>query len=959
MNNFMEMPSFLESKQVIKGSDSRIAEFFKNRKNAGIASLAILLLAIPLTVWLLQKSQIFAPKADVKPIQLVMGSDSCVVSTDPNKVTCGAFPIKLTSPFSLDEATPSGTPNVSPASSGSPSPSPAVDVISCLKSSLSLSAPLTAANKNNTTLLYWKSIVTLAQAKAAAASCGAQMLNPTNFTSLTLENLVRGAGANPTRSVLVEGPCTDVKVNEYRAGGVKVSADVQCNASDPELSFKVYPATNQFDGIGDFGGNGDPAFIISNVIPSPTPAVSPSAVASAIASPSLNPSPSASASVSPSSSPSPSPSLAPPTAPLTTPMAFSCLYNPVAYSFDLYAPQSLTGITAIQVSQDAAFTNPYVSTTYTASGVNNLYKGPMTFTNNFQSAFRLDTVYYARLMRGDVAGAARTFRVPTCEESNNNDPNNNGSSLYNTVFHASADKLWSILSVKQVDAQSPIASASASATASASIIPSVQGTTYYRVAETEAELADAPLVPYDEHPILTNFTYKNAAPGFRQIWAEFFPVTGDSKVEHVAVEILEPEPVITSLDCSMDVSKQELKLTLNGSRFGDTKGKVSADAVDVQILDWNASQVIATVKPAGSLDTGRLFKVVMTRSDGKILPEVNCQVDTTLIALGARLFCREPGKFDTNGVQVVLVDENGSRVNETVTISKEGLIENLKTKLQIGKLYAVSVKAPYSLRRNAYFTAARGTNVVTADDSPSFILPVGDIAPVILSDGKINTLDRSEIVRQWSVLGTSTKTGDFNRDTKVNSIDWACMRYDFNNEDEAVPARAVMPTPAPTATASPSGSSQASSTPSPSAAARAAYFLLEASGSGTFVKNTEFPIDVRIWSQNEAANLFAAKIGFDASMLEVVRIEKGTVLTSWAEEFVDNQTGNISLVAGKPTPGVITTEGNDPLMARIIFKGKTAGNTPVALNQGSRIYSNRDNQNILTSLLTTEIIITN
>lgn len=521
-----------------------------------------------------------------------------------------------------------------------------------------------------------------------------------------------------------------------------------------------------------------------------------------------------------------------------------------------------------------------------------------------------------------------------------------------------------------VDGEAPAsASQSPSQTASGTPSANLPGTSFYKVAETEAGLTGAAVLPYTTQGLIYDFSFSSGTPGVRQIWAEFIGADGSTKKEHIAVEIVEPSPQITSLDCSLDISKQNLKITVNGSRFGTGNGKIVVDSKDAQILSWDQNQVTATVKPDGNLDNGKLFKVQVTRSDSKILPEVNCQVGTTLISLGARLFCREPGKFDLNGVKVTLVDENGNKVDEEVTVDSAGIIKNLKTKLQVGKLYAISVKAPYSLRKNAQFMAASGTNVISPADGQPFILPVGDIAPVILQDGKINTLDRSEIVRQWSILGSATKTGDFNRDTKINSIDWACMRYDFNAEDEAIPARAQLssPSPVPSSASSATPSVLVSSSPlasvsvSPSPQAstgRSAFFLIEPVEGGSYILDDEFIVDIKVSSPVEAANLFSAKISFDPTALEVSRIERGTALTSWAEEAFDNQAGTLALTAGLPTPGLKTEGDVTPTMARIIFKSKKIGSTNITITNASKIFSNSNNSDILKEYVSQAVAIT-
>lgn len=1035
----METPDFLQpAKSQIEQTTKSF--FGEKKKWLSVISLIVLVLGIPLAVWLLQRAQIFAPKAEVKPIELVTGGDSCVISTDPNKVTCASFPIKLTSPL----GPPVGT----------------------------------------------------------GASCNVDSDCQSGDKCFKYQDYPGSCKPSDTICAqVVTRACEDVPQGQ---GRLSRCADFPTSCHVP------------------------PGWIIEG--------------------PHRSPSPTASASASIARSPSPSP----PSAPSTTPPAFSCVnQNQVgSYVFHLIWPQTETGITSAQVSADAVFSNPYVSTTFVQSGTNMLAKGPGNFSNNFQTAFRVDTTYYARLMRGNTPGTVATLRVPSCppEDDYFNDPNNNDSGnegsngllplpnnfagilsklvkgygmpgfpiaraqmdlcsnlienfsfeqpqvinpatnnswidygaaansssattanipgwdpraanasyqveIQKLLFGPAADgsqyaeidipgiisltqplptqsgqqyqikfsysprpdlsanqiqklgvywngqqvgavdgtqhgagtnwqeKTFTVagiegtsklgigaltdstagggnlidnVSVTQISGQcDPDASPSASPSPEAS----GSGTLYYKVAESEAGLAEAQITPYTEQPTITDFTFSDPTPGTKQIWVEFIGLDTGSRKEHISVDLVEPEPEIASLDCSVDIAKKDLKITLTGSRLGNGSGKITANGKDSQILTWSGSEVTATIKPEGSLEDGKLFKVLLTRADGRVLPEATCLVNTTVLSLGARLFCREPGKFDVSGVKVTLVDENGNKVNEEVTIDKDGLIKGLKTKLQVGKLYAISVKAPNSLRRNAQFTAANGTNVITQAEEANFILPVGDISPVILPDGKINTLDRSEIVRQWSVLGAgSNKTGDFNRDTKVNSIDWACMRYDFNKEDDSVPSQVAAspsPTSSPIASAVvPSPSPSASSSPTQ----RAAYFLLGPEGDGTYSLNKEFSFDVNIWSQNEAANLFKASLKFDPSSLEVVRIEKSASLTNWIEDFYNNSTGDVSLVAGLPNPGLKTTEDTNNLMARIIFRGKKPGSTSINITESSQIFANSDNANILGIPLSTQQI---
>ena len=298
--------------------------------------------------------------------------------------------------------------------------------------------------------------------------------------------------------------------------------------------------------------------------------------------------------------------------------------------------------------------------------------------------------------------------------------------------------------------------------------------------------------------ITTNYQLVDITPGVKQIWVQFQHPDGTTRVDHMSVELVDKVPQITGLTCNLDISKQSLKITVDGNYFGTSIGSVAtvSPASTTEIQGWTNKQIIASLKnPSISLEDGKRFTIKVVRSDGFESPTAICAVNKSLVSLGARIFCREPGKFDASDVAVTLyygADSTGntvSKVEEKVTISKDGEISQLKTQLQAGKSYVISIKAPGSLRRNATFTASEGTTQVTRPDGTPFILPVGDIAPVINVDGSINTIDRAELIRQWRVLGTASnkQSGDFNRDTKVNSIDWACMQYDFGSSDDPLP----------------------------------------------------------------------------------------------------------------------------------------------------------------------------
>ncbi len=326
--------------------------------------------------------------------------------------------------------------------------------------------------------------------------------------------------------------------------------------------------------------------------------------------------------------------------------------------------------------------------------------------------------------------------------------------------------------------------ASASASASASQAPS--GPSSYRLAEAQEKLAQAEWIPYTTSPILTNFTISKE-PGPKQIWVEFKNAAGQSITDHLpSFDLLSPAPTVSGVTCTLDISNKNLKVTISGTNLGSQKGTLTANTSPLEVVSWDDTTVVGLLKTAA--ETGQKYSVVLKRLDSlQSLPQ-SCQVNTSAVSLGARVFCRSEGQFDVSNVKISFapVDAPDKKIEEVAVIDKDGIAQGLKTKLQANQQYLVSITAPYSIRRNAVITVQEGTTVINAPDGKPFILPIGDIAPST-GDGEINALDRSELVKQWKTLDSSksgTLTADFNRDKKVNSIDWACMKYDFNAKND-------------------------------------------------------------------------------------------------------------------------------------------------------------------------------
>lgn len=350
----------------------------------------------------------------------------------------------------------------------------------------------------------------------------------------------------------------------------------------------------------------------------------------------------------------------------------------------------------------------------------------------------------------------------------------------------------------------PTPSLPSSATPSAT--PRKVYTVSYKVAESRDGLQGAASIPYASEPSIVNYVFADKKAGPKFIFVEFTASDGTKDIQSAQIELVEKPPVISSVSCSTDLNDPTLvKIGIKGERFGSEKGSVHIGNTNLRQESWTDSEVKALYQDNQLRDpksatssavvgveniNGRFeYTVKLARKDGRTVSE-KCIVGTTQLSLGAQLFCRDRNNFAINDVDMVLVrvDDDGRRSankqRKKVTIAPDGYIQNLNDVLEVGKTYEVSLKAPRSLRRVAKFTASSGTTNIT-----NFILPVGDIAPLPNGDGAINTLDKGELNSEWVIASPSAniRPGDFNQDTRVNAVDWACMRYDFGSSNQPEP----------------------------------------------------------------------------------------------------------------------------------------------------------------------------
>lgn len=309
--------------------------------------------------------------------------------------------------------------------------------------------------------------------------------------------------------------------------------------------------------------------------------------------------------------------------------------------------------------------------------------------------------------------------------------------------------------------------------------PGAATITQFKLVQDVADFDSTNFTSYVRGSVSVPVTFKNVSPGTKTIYVRFYDASGNKVSEKSAnIELLGADPVMAS--CSLDSSGTSVTFEIKGTGFGNDKGTVKHKSNNLNIDDWQDNTVKAVLN---NPPTGSSFLLEIAKPNGQKV-QGYCSAVSQL-SLGAKTFCRAPSKHDQSDVDISVIEATSTAVlrKEKVKITKEGLVEGLTIKLEANKKYKIGIKAPKTLRRVVEATAAGGTLSI-----PNFVLPVGDIFPIENGDGKINSLDKAELNRQWVVgIDAANRSGDFNQDSRVNSIDWACMRFDFNKDGDPEP----------------------------------------------------------------------------------------------------------------------------------------------------------------------------
>ncbi len=124
-------------------------------------------------------------------------------------------------------------------------------------------------------------------------------------------------------------------------------------------------------------------------------------------------------------------------------------------------------------------------------------------------------------------------------------------------------------------------------------------------------------------------------------------------------------------------------------------------------------------------------------------------------------------------------------------------------------------------------------------------------------------------------------------------------------------------------------------------------FSLEKDLSAT--TSAQIAVNLLIHSDEQAANLFATRVSFPSQYLELIKVATSSASLSakWIETKVDNQTGNIDLIAGIPSPGIKTDPDQRYVLTQLVFNMKSPGVATFHLDPDSTIFANLTNQPLI------------
>ncbi len=323
-------------------------------------------------------------------------------------------------------------------------------------------------------------------------------------------------------------------------------------------------------------------------------------------------------------------------------------------------------------------------------------------------------------------------------------------------------------------------------------------TATFKVAETRAGLASAKELTYTSEPSVIDYEFLDKNPGEKFIFVEFKDSAGKTDVKSASLYLSVEPPTFSSLSCNLDIntrvnsvkqvtSNSSIIFKIAGSNFGIQEGTVKNGTQTLVVEDWKDTAITARLdNPQTSTAQGTPYSVIVTRADSQATEAKTCAIGIQLVSLSSKLMCGVNNIQVLKNCEATVYDLTAkSKVKKTVQIDKDSNVIGLDTKLQEGKDYKIGIKCPSTLTNICDVKGGAGTTILS-----NCGLDWGDIAPVQSVDGIINNFDVQEERRQWGPLKgvlQNSLTGDSNNDNVVNSVDYSCMRGNFNKKSSAEP----------------------------------------------------------------------------------------------------------------------------------------------------------------------------
>lgn len=260
---------------------------------------------------------------------------------------------------------------------------------------------------------------------------------------------------------------------------------------------------------------------------------------------------------------------------------------------------------------------------------------------------------------------------------------------------------------------------------------------------------------------------------------------GDSIDNNIIVKsilFLGAPPAITgAVNCEYTADATSTRVIINGQNLGAAGSLSSNSLLAYKIESWDQNKVSA-------LFTGKIqgqFPVKLITDQGQSISSI-CQVGLTTVNFSLTTLCanvtQQNGGYNTDNVKIKIyknvpeADVSAPSISQTVRVAG-GQVQSFAPSLEANKDYSMLIKAPKSPQKRLDFRTQSGTT-----DLGTITLRIGDIAPINTPDGDgvVNANDIRELYREWSINKDVATIGDVNGDSRVNSVDYSCIKQNYD-----------------------------------------------------------------------------------------------------------------------------------------------------------------------------------